>query len=94
MKKRESWFREGGAETVIFVPNTPGSELKKMYEEEVGKSQKKVKVVDSAGRGPSKACCRSLIRPKRATVNPHRRTSAQCVCKEMEHAEKKVSHTK
>ena len=24
MKKRESWFREGGAETVIFVPSTPG----------------------------------------------------------------------
>ena len=26
-------FREGGAETVIFVPNTPGSE--QMYEKEV-----------------------------------------------------------
>ena len=50
MRKRESWFREGGAETVIFVPNTPGSELKKRYEEEVGKSQVKVKIVESAGR--------------------------------------------
>ena len=37
MRKKESWFRGGGAETVIFVPNTPGSELKKTYEEEVMK---------------------------------------------------------
>ena len=35
---------------MIFVPNTPKSELKKMYEEEVEKSQVKVKVVESAGK--------------------------------------------
>ena len=35
---------------MIFVPNTPGSELKKMCEEEVWKSQVKVKVVESAGK--------------------------------------------
>ena len=49
MKKRESWFREGEAETVIFLPNTPKSELKKMYEEEVEKSQVKVMVVEGVG---------------------------------------------
>ena len=34
-RERESWFREGGAETVIFIPNTHGFELKKMNEGEV-----------------------------------------------------------
>ena len=34
--KKESWFKTGGAETVIFIPNTPRSVLKKRYMEEVG----------------------------------------------------------
>ena len=29
--KRESWFKTGGAENVIFIPNTPGSILKKRW---------------------------------------------------------------
>ena len=48
--KKESWFKTGGAETVIFIPNTPGSVLKKRYMEEVGKSGLKVKVVEGTGR--------------------------------------------
>ena len=36
--KRESWFKTGGPETVIYIPNTPGSVLKNRYMKEVGKS--------------------------------------------------------
>ncbi len=28
-KKREGWYRKGGYDSVIFVPATPGSELKR-----------------------------------------------------------------
>ena len=49
-KKRETWFKRGGAETVIFVPNTPGSELKKRYQREIHGAGIKVKVVETTGR--------------------------------------------
>ena len=49
--KKENWFKEGGAETVIFVPNTPGSELKKRYMKAIKNSDvKTVKVVEGTGR--------------------------------------------
>ena len=35
---------------MIFVPNTPKSELKNMYVEEIKKSGLKIQVVESAGR--------------------------------------------
>ena len=34
-----SYVKTGSVETVIFIPNTPGSVLKKRYMEEVGKSE-------------------------------------------------------
>ena len=37
-QREESWFRDGGAETVIFVPNTPHSELKHRYMNEIRKT--------------------------------------------------------
>ena len=49
-KKRENWFKRGGAETVIFVPNTPNSELKKRYQKEIHEAGIKVKVVETTVR--------------------------------------------
>ena len=48
--KRENWFKKGGAEAVVFIPNTPGSILKKRYMEEVGKSGLRVKMVEGSGK--------------------------------------------
>ena len=48
--EKVDWFNKEGAETVIFVPNTPESELKNMYVKEIKKSGLKVKVAESAGR--------------------------------------------
>ncbi|PFX34698.1 hypothetical protein AWC38_SpisGene381 [Stylophora pistillata] len=48
-EKRESWYRKGGFDTVIFVPATPASELKNRYMEEVKGAGLKVKVVEQSG---------------------------------------------
>ena len=49
LKKKHTWFRKGGFESVMFVPATPGSELRKMFEEEISTTSLKIKVVERAG---------------------------------------------
>ena len=48
-KQKREWFRKGGYESVMFVPATPHSMLRKMVEEEVASSTLKIKVVERAG---------------------------------------------
>ena len=45
-EKAAALYKRGGADTVIFVPATPNSKLKKKYNEEIEKSKLKVKVVE------------------------------------------------
>ena len=47
--KRKTWYKKGGAESVIFVPCTPNEELKKKYEEEIRKSSFNIKVIEKTG---------------------------------------------
>ena len=47
--KRESWYRKRGFDTVIFVPATPGSQLKNRYIEEIEGAGFKIKVVEQSG---------------------------------------------
>ena len=47
--KRESWYRKGGLDTVIFVPATPGSQLKDRYTREIKDPGFKIKVVEQSG---------------------------------------------
>ena len=47
--KRESWYRKGGFDTVIFVPAAPGSRLKNRYIEEIEGTGFKIKVVEQSG---------------------------------------------
>ena len=62
--KKENWFKKGGAETVIFVPNTPGSELKKRYMKAIQNSDvRTVKVVEGTGRS-SKTCSNARTQPE------------------------------
>ena len=35
-RKREIWYKRGGFDTVIFVPATPGSQLKHRHERDQG----------------------------------------------------------
>lgn len=47
--KRESWYRKGGFDIVIFMPATPGSLLKDLYREEIKGAGFKIKVVEQSG---------------------------------------------
>ena len=48
-EKKRTWYKRGGAESVIFVPCTPNELLKKKYEEEITKSNFKIKVMERSG---------------------------------------------
>lgn len=48
-KRRDNWFRKGGYETVIFVPATPGSQIKRRYMREIKATEFKIKVVEQSG---------------------------------------------
>ena len=48
-KRRDNRFRKGGLDTVIFVPATPGSQLKRWYMREVKATDFKIKVVEQSG---------------------------------------------
>ena len=51
-KRKEEWYKskkDGEYMSVLFVQPTENSELKKMYEDIVSKSECKVKVVERAG---------------------------------------------
>ena len=46
---RDNWFRKGGFDTVIFVPATPGSQLKhRRYMREIKATDFKIKVVEQS----------------------------------------------
>ena len=48
-EKKEAWYKKSGCESVIFVPATPRSELKRRYEEEIKKTRYSIKVVEQSG---------------------------------------------
>ena len=48
-KKKITWYEKGGYKSVIFIKATPGSMLKKRYEEEIKKTSLRIKVVEQAG---------------------------------------------
>ena len=48
--KKKTWYKQGGFDTVLFVPTTPDGELKRMYEREIRRSGIRMKVVEKTGR--------------------------------------------
>ena len=49
ISKKTDWYKRGGDDSVIFVPATPGSNLRKKMEEKIRKSSFKIRVVEKAG---------------------------------------------
>ena len=49
-KKRKNWYKQGGFDSVLFVPATPTGKLKRMYEGEIRKSGMRIKVIERTGR--------------------------------------------
>ena len=48
-EKKRKWYKNGGFDSVIFVPSTPKSVLKQMYQQEISKSGIRIKVVEKTG---------------------------------------------
>ena len=48
-EKRRSWYRKGNYSSVIFVPATPESSLKRSLDEDVKKSGLKIRIVENSG---------------------------------------------
>ena len=48
-KKKKDWFKKGNKESVMFIPATPNSELRKKLQEEVDQKGFKIKVVEKSG---------------------------------------------
>ena len=49
-RKRNEWYKEGGFDSVLFVPMTPHGELRKAYQKEVRRSGLRIRIVERTGR--------------------------------------------
>ena len=49
LEKRKGWYKEGGFDSVLFVPSTPNSRLKRSYQKEIAQSGLRIKVVERSG---------------------------------------------
>ena len=47
-KRRDNWSRKGDFDTVIFVPATPGSQLKGRHMRDIKVTEFKIKVVEQS----------------------------------------------
>ena len=50
VRKRKEWYKQGGFDSVLFIPSTPRSKLKHMFEDAIRKSGIRIKVVERTGR--------------------------------------------
>ena len=49
-KKKNEWYTKGGNESVIFIPTTPKSNLRRKMQDEIRKTRLKIKVVETSGK--------------------------------------------
>ena len=48
-RKKRTWYKDGGFDSVLFVPSTRNGRLKKMYQREIASSGFRIKVVERTG---------------------------------------------
>ena len=48
-KKKKEWYKKGGKESVMFVPATPDSELRKRMQEEIDREGFEIRIVEKSG---------------------------------------------
>ena len=58
-EKRRSWYRKGNYSSVIFVPATPESSLKRSLDEDVKKSGLRIRIVEKSGMSVKRVLQRS-----------------------------------
>ena len=75
-RKGENWYKKGGFDTVIFIPATPGSQLKHRYMKEIKETGFKVRVVEQ-----SETTLKSMVQ-KSDPFEPKRCAKVDClVCR-------------
>ena len=47
--KKQNWYKRGGNKSVMFIPYTPNSELKNLYNQEIKRAELPIKIVEKAG---------------------------------------------
>jgi hypothetical protein len=48
-RKKTMWYKDGGFDSVLFVPSTPEGRLRSMYQKEIARSGFRIKVVERTG---------------------------------------------
>ena len=48
-KKKKEWYKRGGFESVLFIPPTPNSKLKKIYQQKIIENGFRIKVTERCG---------------------------------------------
>ena len=48
-RKKRTWYKKDGFDSVLFIPSTPGGKLKSIYQREIFKSRIRIKVVQKNG---------------------------------------------
>ena len=77
-KKKTTWYKKGNNNSVIFIPATPNSELKKKFENEVKESKLGIRIVEKSGR-----TIKSLVQRSNHSDNMKCADREKCmVCKE------------
>ncbi len=68
--KRKNWYKNGGFDSVLFLPMTPGGTLKRMYERTIQKSGLRIKVVERTGKTlKSQLQCSNPFKPGKCGRN-------------------------
>ena len=47
--RKRNWYKRGGYDSVMFIPATPNSELRRILQDEAGKSRFRIRMVEMAG---------------------------------------------
>ena len=63
-KKNGAWYKNKGAESVLFIPATPKSELKKRIEQKIKDKNFKIKIVEKGGQTIKSLLTRQKQKPK------------------------------
>ena len=48
-EKKTVWYKNGGFDSVLFIPSTPEGKLKSMYQHEIARSGMRIKVIEKTG---------------------------------------------
>ena len=73
-EKKRTWHKKDGSETVVFIPATPNSELKKQYEKVIKDSKVNMKVIEKRGH-----TLQNMLQKSRPTLKRKCKEEDECL---------------